>query len=149
MIAWTLAPLLMALAASPAAPGAHQPIYFAQMSVQQQIIVRVAPRMREVAPAGASLIEWTEGRGPKCVPAKSIVGATLLGQNSVDLILLDNSRIRARLERSCPALDYYYGFYIRPHTDGRVCADRDQIRSRMGGACGIDQFRSLRPTSRD
>ena len=52
--------------------------------------------------------------------------------------------IRARLASSCPALDYYYGFYITPNADGQVCADRDVIRSRMGGACQIDKFRLLK-----
>ena len=76
------------------------------------------------------------------------MGATLLGQDSVDLILRDSSRIRAHLERRCPALDYYYGFYVSATPDGMICADRDSIRSRVGGECQIDQFRSLRPTAR-
>ena len=29
--------------------------------------------------------------------------------------------------------------------DGRICADRDVIRSRVGGECRIDQFRVLTP----
>ena len=55
---------------------------------------------------------------------------------------------RAKLESSCPALDYYYGFYITPNPDGMVCEDRDNIRSRMGGACEIDRFRGLEPVVR-
>jgi hypothetical protein len=73
----------------------------------------------------------------------------LLSQNSVDLIFRDRSRIRARLERSCPALDYYHGFYLSPTKDGQICADRDTIRSRMGGQCGIDKFRSLHAEKSD
>ena len=61
----------------------------------------------------------------------------------------DRTRIRARLDRNCPALDYYYGFYISPDEDGLVCADRDSIRSRVGGECQIDAFRRLRPEKRD
>ena len=101
--------------------------------------------VRQVAPAGASLIKWRESRGPNCVAASRLIGATFLRQNSVDLILRDNSRIRARLQRSCPALDYYRGFYINATADGRICADRDSIRSRAGGECQIDQFQSLSP----
>jgi hypothetical protein len=52
--------------------------------------------------------------------------------------------MRAKLERSCPALDYYFGFYIMPAADGQICADRDSIRSRVGGECGIDRFRTLK-----
>ncbi len=113
--------------------------------MRQQIIIRIPRGVRRVAPAGATLIEWRETRGPRCVSASRIIGAALLGQNSVDLILRDNSRLRARLERRCPALDYYYGFYVNATGDGQICADRDAIRSRAGGECQIDQFRSLHP----
>ena len=111
----------------------------------RQIIIRVPSGIREVAPAGASLIKWREASGPNCILATRLVGATLLSQNSVDLILRDNSRVRARLQRRCPALDYYRGFYINATEDGRICADRDSIRSRAGGECQIDQFRRLSP----
>ena len=108
----------------------------------QQIIIRLP---RAAAPASAALtpIRWREGRGPHCVEIRSLAGATLLGENSVDLILRDRSRIRARLEQRCPALDFYRGFYIDTTADGRICADRDHIRSRAGGSCQIDQFRTL------
>ena len=53
--------------------------------------------------------------------------------------------MRARLQDECPALDYYRGFYVRPQPDGRICADRDAIRTRSGGDCGIDRFRRLVP----
>lgn len=111
---------------------------------QQQIIIRVPAGIRRVTPAGQSLIRWQEGRGPRCVAAGRIIGASRMGQESVDLIFRDNSRIRARLERRCPALDFYRGFYVNATEDGRICAERDSIRSRSGGACEIDQFRTLR-----
>jgi hypothetical protein len=112
----------------------------------RQIIIRVpSGPPRAIAPAGASLIKWRESRGPNCIAATRLIGATLLSQNSVDLILRDNSRVRARLQRTCPSLDYYRGFYINATADGRICADRDSIRSRAGGECQIDQFRALSP----
>jgi hypothetical protein len=88
-------------------------------------------------------IEWKEKKGPKCVQMGQIAGAALVRQDSVDLVLRDNSRVRAKLERSCPAIDYYRGFYVRPTADGRICADRDFFSSRMGGQCEIDAFRTL------
>ncbi len=145
MIDWSPAALLlMVLAGVPGEPSPADPIQFAQVTVRQQILIRVPARVRG-APRGpaASPIEWKESRGPKCVPMRMIAGATLLSQNSFDLVMRDRSRIRARLDKRCPALDYYYGFYIRRTTDGQVCADRDSIRSRMGGQCEIDRFRSL------
>jgi hypothetical protein len=142
LIGWTAAALLL-LAWNGAAPAAPAPAQYAQVTVRQQIIVRVPVRARRPVPRVRE-VEWKETeKGPKCVKAKNIAGAALLGQDSVDLILRDNSRVRAKLENSCPALDYYYGFYITPGEDGRVCADRDLIRSRVGGKCEIEKFRNL------
>ncbi len=145
MIDWSPAAfLLMTLAGVPGEPSPANPIQFAQVMIREQILIRVPARIRN-APGGvaAKPIEWKESRGPKCVPMRLIAGATLLSQNSFDLVLRDRSRVRAKLEKRCPALDYYYGFYIRQTTDGQICADRDSIRSRMGGECEIDRFRSL------
>lgn len=109
----------------------------------QQIIIRVTGGSRGAAPAAAPLIQWRESRGPRCIAAAQILGATRVRQNSFDLVLRDRRRLRARLDRRCPALDYYYGFYVNMTEDGRICSDRDAIRSRAGGECRIEDFRSL------
>ena len=114
----------------------------------QQIIVRLPRIVPSAAASQTPLVAWREGRSLRCVPVGSLAGATALGQNSVDLILRDNSRIRARLEQRCPALDYYRGFYIDTTADGRICARRDFIRSRAGGECQIDEFLTLSPQRR-
>lgn len=150
MIDWSpVAFLLMALSGTPAEASPADPIHFAQLVIREQILIRVPMRLRQTPAPAAPPVSWKEGRGPKCLPMRSIAGATLLGQNSVDLILKDKSRIRAKMEKSCPALDYYHGFYIRPNADGQICADRDSVRSRMGGECGIDKFRTLKAKPRD
>jgi len=99
---------------------------------------------QSVPGSNASRIRWEEHRGPRCIAWAQIAGSGLLGQESVDLVFRDNTRIRARLERHCPALDYYNGFYMAATPDGLICADRDSIRSRTGGECRIDRFRTLR-----
>jgi hypothetical protein len=136
--------LLLAVGASVPSVGSAQTQY-GQIVVHERIIVQVPARLREPANASRPQARWKEKKGPKCVPTRAIAAAALIGERSVDLILRDRSRVRAKLESSCPALDYYYGFYITPNADGQVCADRDVIRSRMGGECGIDKFRSLEP----
>ena len=149
VIDWSAALLMLAaLSGVPEAPDAAQPMQFAQLTVRQQILVRVPVRLRPERKPHLQ-VEWKESKGPKCVAARSIAGATALREKSFDLILRDRSRIRARLDRSCPALDYYYGFYVSPDADGQICADRDSIRSRVGGECEIDAFRNLRPEKRD
>ncbi|MBV8687162.1 MAG: hypothetical protein JOZ90_14970 [Alphaproteobacteria bacterium] len=125
-------------------PGAAQAQgQYGQLVIHERIMIRVPARLRETPEGHPASVRWKERKGPKCVAAKSIAAAAMIGQNSVDLILRDRTRIRARLESSCPALDYYYGFYVTPTPDGQICADRDAIRSRMGGECGIDRFRTL------
>lgn len=127
------------------APPPQQQQEMRGFMMRQQIIIRVPTGARRVAPAAPSLLRWRERSGPRCISANQIVGATLLSARSVDLILRDNSRMRARLESRCPALDYYRGFYVNATADGRICADRDSVRSRAGGECQIDDFRSLTP----
>src|SRR5688500_10259735 len=84
---------------APAAAAPPPPRWQGTVTVRhQQIIVRVPTGLRRLAPAGASLIQWRESRGPRCVPASELIGATLLRQNSVDLILRDSRRIRAQLQ---------------------------------------------------
>jgi len=143
MILASAATMLMLVFGGSAEAAPPERIQYTQVTVRQQIIVRVPQHGRPIQPAGASLIQWREGRGPRCVAARAVIGATALGRNSVDLVLRDNSRIRARLDSSCPGLDFYRGFYVNGTEDGMICADRDSIRSRMGGQCEIDQFRSL------
>ncbi len=148
MIDWSVAWLMLATVGSTPA-SALPPVQFAQVVIREQIIVRVPARRRGPPSAPGPSVEWKEGKGPKCVPAKAIVGANLRSRNSVDLILRNSGRIRAELENSCPALDYYYGFYISPNADGQICADRDSIRSRMGGDCEIERFRTLIPKPKE
>jgi hypothetical protein len=109
--------------------------------VQDELIMRVP-----VQPPRGKL-EWAEIDGPKCINAKAIRGAFLSGSDSVDLITVRRRRIRAELAEDCPALDFYGGFYLKPE-DNRICANRDVIRSRMGGSCPIARFKLLVPKRR-
>ena len=133
--------LALLAATAPAARPPARPAQYGQNVFREQVIIR----FRQSTP---TRIEWKEGKGPRCIPARGILAATRAVKDSVDLILRSRQRVRAKLESSCPALDYYYGFYITPNPDGMVCEDRDNIRSRMGGACEIDDFRSLEPVVR-
>jgi hypothetical protein len=147
---WSAAALMIAaLGGGDVAPGPIAPIQFAQVSIRRQIMLRVPLRVIP-APRQEAPIAWKENRrGPDCVPARSILAATAFKQKSVDLILRDRSRVRAKLEGNCPALDFYFGFYVTPAQDGQICADRDAIRSRVGGECGIDAFKKLRAAPKD
>ena len=107
--------------------------------VEQEVIMRIPVRSRPVHP-----FAWEEKKGPKCVTAGDIRGAALSGPETVDFLLFDRTRLRAELSEDCPALDFYNGFYLTPE-DGKVCAKRDGIHSRIGRSCRIERFHRLIP----
>lgn len=112
--------------------------------IEDTIILKVPVRpMRTSRP-----IEWIEEKGPKCLPARAIAGATLSGPSSIDFVLRDRRRIRAKLDDDCPALDFYSGFYLQANEDELICAKREMIRSRIGGSCRIARFRRLEPQAK-
>lgn len=128
-----------------AAGAQDEPLHLAQTIVEQRIIVRVPsrPAGRGVA-ASSRATDWRESDGPRCLQADQIASANIAA-TSIDFILRDNRRVRAHLGRRCEALNYYRGFYLNRPPDGRICAGRDSIRSRMGGVCDIAEFRTLQP----
>lgn len=125
------------LANTGSASASH--IMLAQFSIRSRAVVRV-----QTKPA-APPVELVEKKGPRCLPMGDVLGAAVVAANSVDLIIRGGKRIRARFSSSCPALDYYSGFYIVPTADGMICSSRDSVRSRAGGECSIDRFKALRP----
>jgi hypothetical protein len=106
--------------------------------VHEEVIMRVPVRPFPRA------FNWDEKKGPKCIPAGAIRGAMLSGREHVDFMLIDRTRMRARLSEDCPALDFYNGFYLTPE-DGKICARQDEIHSRMGSSCRIEKFHRLVP----
>lgn len=109
------------------------------MTVEQRLIVRVPIRARPMP-----MVHWEESKGPKCFPVSAIGWAFLSSPDSVDFILRNRQRVRARLDNDCEGLDFYGALYMTPE-DGMICARRDVIRSRVGGMCRIDKFRALVP----
>jgi hypothetical protein len=107
--------------------------------VQDEVIFRIPIRPR-LSPS----IEWVEHKGPKCIPANMLAGAVLSGPSSIDFVLRNRQRVRAKMDNDCPALDFYKNFYLQPD-DEYVCAKRETIRSRVGGSCRIEKFRYLVP----
>lgn len=123
-----------------------EPVQLAQLTIEQRVIIRVpmakkgrAPA-RIVSPAG---LPWKEKKGPRCVALRSIRSATILVENGIDLMLADNHRYRARLERGCNSMGFYSGFYVEPDDDGSLCSGRDELQARSGLSCAIDSFKRL------
>lgn len=129
-----LSALLAGSDASPAAPESAS-----VTTIERHLIIRVP-----VAPRPRIRIRWDEEKGPKCLPAEGIARAFLSGPDSVDFLMRGRQLIRARLDSDCDGLDFYGSLYVQPE-DRRICARRDSIRSRVGGSCRIEKFRTLVP----
>ncbi|WP_174293491.1 hypothetical protein [Sphingomonas bacterium] len=132
-----VAPVLLAGEVGIDAPDGGGQI--ATMTFHERIIVRV-PRLGPPPPQ----VTWKEKRGPKCIAASDLAGALVSGPGVVDLVLVGNRRVRAKLDNSCEPLDFYSGFYLKPAADGQICAARDSIRARSGALCEIDTFKTLK-----
>jgi hypothetical protein len=131
-----LIPALFGMAGDPAPPEQHR---VRRVMINEELVISIPIR-----PRPSRKLEWIEHKGPKCIPAERIAGATLSGPSSIDFVLRDRSRIRAVMDDECPALDFYRGFYLQPE-DHRVCARRETIQNRVGASCRIERFRRLEP----
>ena len=130
--------MLLALFAAQAGAPATQTI--TRRVIEQTVIWRVPLQPRPMM----AQIEWIERAGPKCIPVARIRRALLSGPEHVDFVFARGGRIRAQFDEDCPALDFYGNFYLQPQ-DGRLCAGRDAVRSRLGESCTIGSFRQLVP----
>lgn len=115
----------------------------AQVQIQRSSIVRVPP----AAPPSrlAQVVKWKEKGAPNCIKWSSMAAAMVSSPTTIDLVVRGGTRYRVKLEKSCQAIDFYSGFYVKATKDGRVCEDRNSIHSRSGGECLIDKYKTLVP----
>jgi hypothetical protein len=111
-----------------------------RVTISEEIVLRV-PVIR---PRFAWPIRWEEAKGPRCIQADNILATALADDGSIDFLMRNRARIRARLENQCPTLDFYGGLYLQS-ADGAICARRDEVRSRIGGSCAIERFKRMIP----
>lgn len=129
-----------------------EPVQFAQLTIQQRVIIRVPMVRKGRTPARIvpdARHKWKEKKGPRCVALRSIQSASVVVDNGVDLLLADNHRYRAKLESGCHSTGFYSGFYVEPDDDGSLCSGRDALQARSGLSCGIDGFKRLVPVKGD
>lgn len=127
------------------ADKAPAPIVVAQARYERSSIVRIRPAVIPVPSVAAPQIRWKEKKAPKCIQVNALAGALVSSPTSIDLVLRGGTRLRAKLAKTCTAIDFYQGFYVKPSRDGRICEDRDDIRSRLGARCEITKFNTLVP----
>jgi hypothetical protein len=129
--------MLLALFAAQPGPASQT---VTRMVVEETVIWRVPLQPRPMM----ARVKWVEGTGLKCIPVGNIQRALLSGPEQVDFVFARGGRVRAAFDEDCPALDYYGNFYLQPK-DGRLCAGRDVVHSRIGGSCTIGSLRRLVP----
>ena len=127
------------------------PVTIAQIRYQRRVIIRV-PRKRasQIAPMAdfaspAAKQTFREKKIGKCLPMNRILGVQIFGDRFLDLLTRDRRRVRARLEKNCPARSFYSGFYMEKSEDGKMCVDRDLLHSRTGSKCEFNRLRELVP----
>lgn len=121
-----------------------------QVRIEQRLTVRIAPRspvprqslMAEL-PQQAAPQRLVERKMEDCIAVSNIAGVQTTQGNKLLLYLRDRRIVSARLERSCRARDFYSGFYIEQHDDGRLCVKRDKLQSRSGATCAVERLRRL------
>lgn len=134
---------LMLLAAAGGAAPVIEGTEFAQMMIQQRVVVRIPLAPVQAAPEAP--VRWVEKKGPKCVGINSLAGFAVRGPQVVDLFVRGGQRVRTRLEKQCTDIDLGYGFYVKPNADGRICTKRDALHARSGGQCEVERFTTLVP----
>ncbi len=124
-----------------------------QVSIEQRIIIRIAPRASSPVDPRRNLLAELPNRsvGPhfeernmaKCVPVGGIAGVQILQSNKLTLFMRDRTIVSAGLDKGCNAQDYYSGFYVERSSDGMMCSGRDTLKSRSGASCKLGKLKQL------
>jgi hypothetical protein len=120
-----------------------------QVSIEQRVTIRVAPRQAPMAPVmfeadtGSSGPRYVERKFGKCLPLSGIVGVQPVSGRKLLLIMRDQRMFTAELEKGCHARDFYSGFLVAKSSDGMICKERDELRARSGTTCQVNGFRQI------
>lgn len=120
-----------------------------QVSIQQQVTIRVSPRQAPMPPmmfeadSGSGGARYIERKYGKCLPMSGIVGVQPVSGRKLLLIMRDDRMFTAELEKGCQARDFYSGFLVAKSGDGMICKERDKLRARSGATCEVNGFRQI------
>ncbi len=121
-----------------------------QVRIERRVVVRISPQtMAARQELSAQMFErelagrYAEKRIGSCLPLEGIAAVQTGSGNRLVLFLRDQRMVSLSLEKTCRARDFYSGFYVERHEDGRLCVDRDRLQSRTGVQCGVARLRQL------
>ena len=88
---------------------------------------------------------WVPGKAKPgtCIDAGQIAGAVVIDPTTIELVMKGGKRWLLKLRNACPQLSYYGGFYYSQSQAGKICAGRDRIIGRAGGACEVAKLMPL------
>ena len=122
-----------------------------QVRIERRVIIRVtARRPTRTSPVSgtpstnSSRPVYREKKMGKCVKAKNIAWMQP-DQSRLIFVMNDRKFVSARLNKKCRARDFYSGFYVERHKDGRICVKRDELQSRAGSKCRLRSLHELVP----
>ena len=124
-----------------------------QVRIEERIIVRIPPGAAP-PPRRARRMEqppwprWRERKAGRCLPLRGIAGLSIDSPRTLLLFMRDRRLVRARLDRTCSAREFYSGFYVQRSPDGQLCTGRDMLLSRSGTSCTLVRLRLLTPGGR-
>jgi hypothetical protein len=120
-----------------------------QVRVEQRVIIRIPSRV--LTPAGGTTnggktpVQYKEAKIGNCLMMDRLVASRPGPKNSLELATRDGVVIRAYLDDSCFAREFYAGAYMERPADGKLCLKRDFVHARTGAKCEVHKFRVLQP----
>jgi len=122
-----------------------------QVRIEQRVTIRISPRPAPMPLAAMASSEARQMGAPriierkmgKCVPLNAVLGVQSGGGNKLVLFLRGQRLVSATLEKACQGRDYYSGFLVSQHSDGQLCADRDELLARSGAKCKVQGYREM------
>lgn len=122
-----------------------------QVRVEQRVIIRIPSRTSTPVStngggSGGRPIKYREAKIGNCLMMDRLVASRPGPKNSLELATRDGVVIRAYLDDSCLAREFYAGAYMERPLDGKLCVKRDFVHARTGAKCEIDKFRVLQPS---
>jgi hypothetical protein len=125
---------------------ARRPRVANQVSIEQRVIIRIAPSNPQRVERSLSELRsdrFREVRLGECIPINMIAAVTP-NENRLLLFMRDRRVLSVALERACNPEDFYLGFYIE-RQDGQLCERRDRLQSRAGASCRVTRLSRLVP----
>ena len=129
---------------------ARQPQWGNQVRIERRVVIRIGPAapderasMMSELPRRQMRARYAEVDHGSCIAPGSVFGVQPTPDNRLLFYTDERQILAAQLEDGCSARAFYAGFYIERNADGRLCVDRDQLRSRAGASCQVAHFTRL------